>query len=68
MAENDITKILTALGRIEEKVSGICQTTTDHETRLRTLEGRGGKKWDTVVFTVLSSLVTLAIGYIVGTI
>lgn len=68
MAETDVTKILIALGRIEEKVDSITTISSDHETRIRALEGKSGRKWDMVaiaaVTALVSAIITLVVGYI----
>lgn len=65
MAERDVQEILVKLERLDEKLQTIITQGADHECRIRTLESRPSKKWDTVVAALLSAVVggmiTLAI-------
>ena len=66
MAERTITEILEALARIETDVKTIARNGADHETRLRTLEQRNGKRWDAVSLSVLTAAAVGIVGYVLG--
>ena len=62
MPENDMHEVLERLARIETKLDAL----DDHEKRLRDLEGKSGKKWDSVTISVITSIVVGVVGFIIG--
>lgn len=60
--QNDMHEILERLARIETKLDAL----DDHEKRLRDLEGKSGKKWDSVTISVITSIVVGVVGFIIG--
>ena len=66
MAERTITEILEALARIETNVKTIAKNGADHEARIRELEQRNGKRYDTLVLAAISAAVVGVIGYAIG--
>lgn len=63
MSESEITKIMNSLARIETKLEVIASQGADHETRIRELESKSGKKWDSVALSLLSAVIVAAIMY-----
>lgn len=65
MAERDVQEILIKLERLDEKLQTIITQGADHEKRLRAIENRPSKRWDSVVAALVSAvvggMVTLAI-------
>lgn len=66
MAERTISEILEALARIETNVKTIAKNSADHETRLRELEQKSGKRMEAVVLAAVSAAVVGVIGYAIG--
>ena len=62
MPENDMHEVLERLARIETKLDAL----DDHEKRLRELEGKSGKKWDSVTISVITAIVVGVVGFIIG--
>lgn len=60
--QNDMHEVLERLARIETKLDAL----DDHEKRLRDLEGKSGKKWDSITISVITSLVVGVVGFIIG--
>ncbi|MBQ2202148.1 MAG: hypothetical protein II412_06200 [Clostridia bacterium] len=60
--QNDMHEVLERLARIETKLDAL----DDHEKRLRDLEGKSGKKWDSVTISVITSIVVGVVGFIIG--
>lgn len=59
---SDMHEVLERLARIETKLDAL----DDHEKRLRDLEGKSGKKWDSVTISVITSIVVGVVGFIIG--
>jgi hypothetical protein len=66
MAERTITEILEALARIETDVKTIAKNGADHETRLRTLEQKNGKRMESLTLAAISAAVVGIVGYAIG--
>lgn len=66
MAEKTVTDILEALARIETNVETIAQNSADHETRLRTLEQKSGKRMEQISLAVITAALVGVVGYAVG--
>ena len=62
MPENDMHEVLERLARIETKLDAL----DDHEKRLRELEGKNGKKWDSVTISVITSIIVGIVGFCIG--
>ena len=54
------------LERIESKLDTALTDISDHEARLRSLEGKGGKRWEAVVTEIIKWAAILAVGYYIG--
>jgi hypothetical protein len=54
------------LARIEGKLDRALTDISDHEARLRTLESRGGKRWDTLVGQIIGLAAAGFIGWLLG--
>lgn len=55
-----------ALTRIETKLDVAIARLEDHETRLRALESKSGRRWETIVTDVIKILVAAAMGYFIA--
>ncbi len=66
MAEKTVTEILEALARIETDVRTIARNAADHETRLRALEGRSGKRMEQITVSVITAVLVGVVGYALG--
>lgn len=54
------------LERIETKLDNVIGTVSDHEGRLRCIEDKGGKRWDTLVGQVIGLITAGVAGAIIG--
>lgn len=59
-------KMESSLARIETKIDAFTKTMEDHESRLRALEAKPARRWDSLVANVISILVAAAVGYFLG--
>ena len=66
MTERTISEILEALARIETNVKTIAKNSADHETRLRELEQKSGKRMEAVALAAVSTAVVGVVGYAIG--
>ncbi len=66
MAENQVQEILLKLERIEQKLNTALVDIDDHEERLRSLEGKGGKRWEALVGQVIMLVAAAAVGWLLG--
>lgn len=66
MINEALSAIKTGVARIETKLDSHTTAITDHESRLRELEGKSGKKWDSVTISVITSIVVGVVGFIIG--
>ena len=66
MAERTISEILESLARIETNVKTIAKNSADHETRLRELEQKNGKRFDAIMLSAISAAIVGVIGYAIG--
>lgn len=64
--DTQMQEVLQTLARIDTKLDTALTQISDHEERLRTLEGRSGKRWETLVAQVLSLLVAAGMGLLIG--
>lgn len=55
-----------ALGEISTKLDNALKGIDDHECRLRALEGKSGKRWETLVAQIISLLVAGGFGVLLG--
>ncbi len=67
MSDPSLNEIMQMLTRMETTLETVAKNTADHETRLRTLEGRGGARWDALMLSVLTAVIVGAVGYFLGT-
>lgn len=67
MPDPSLNEIMQMLTRIETTLETVAQNAADHETRLRTLEGRSGARWDALMLSVLTTVIVGAVGYFLGT-
>jgi len=54
------------LERIETKLDAALTDISDHEKRLRSLEGKGGKRWDALITQVIGLIAAGAVGWLLG--
>ncbi len=66
MAEKTVTEILEALARIETDVKTIAKNGADHETRLRALEQKSGKRMESLTLAAVSAMIVGIVGYLMG--
>lgn len=66
MIKESLTDIKTGVARIETMLETQAVTVKDHETRIRELEGKSGKKWDAIVTAIISAVLVGIAGYIIG--
>lgn len=59
-------EVLQTLARIDTKLDTALAQISDHEERLRALEGRSGKRWEALVAQILSLLVAAGVGLLIG--
>lgn len=60
--QNDMHEVLERLARIETKLDAL----DDHEARLRELEGKSGKRWDSITLAAITALFVGIIGFAIG--
>ena len=66
MIKESLTDIKTGVARIETKIDAQGDTISDHEDRLRALEGKAGKRWDSVVSAISSAVLVGVVGFVLG--
>ena len=66
MDECKVQEMFQTLTRIDTKLDMALTQLEDHETRLRVLEGKSGKRWDTLVAQIISLLVAGGLGVLLG--
>lgn len=68
MSEEQVTmqEILTKLTRIETMLESVKPQLDDHEARIRELEGKSGKRWDSISLVALTTLIAGIIGVVIG--
>lgn len=66
MAERTIAEIMETLARIETNVKTIAENGADHEERLRVLEQKSGKRWDSLTLSLLSAALVGIAGFVFG--
>lgn len=59
-------EILTKLTRIETMLESVKPQLDDHEARIRELEGKSGKRWDSISLVALTTLIAGIIGVVIG--
>lgn len=55
------------LGRIETKLDTALKDIDDHEDRIRSIESKGGKRWETLVGQIIGLAAAGFIGWLLGT-
>ena len=66
MAERTVTDILESLARIEANLKTIAANSADHETRLRELESKSGKRFEAILSAAVGAVIVGVIGYVIG--
>ncbi|MBQ4423725.1 MAG: hypothetical protein II872_05335 [Clostridia bacterium] len=66
MAERTVTEILEALARIETNVKTIAENGADHEARLRLLEQKSGKRWESLSLAAITAALVGLVGFAMG--
>ena len=66
MAEDQVQIILRELAVINQKLDNALKVQDDHESRLRDLEGKGGKRWESLVGQFIGLLAAGAAGWFLG--
>lgn len=66
MINETLTAIKMTVTRIETKIDTQGDTISDHEDRLRTLEGKSGKKWDSVSLAIITAALVGIVGFAIG--
>lgn len=66
MPDSERTKIELSLAKIETKLDTIISQGKDHEERIRSLESKDGKKWESISAAVLSCIVLGIVGFFLG--
>ncbi len=64
--EKEIQDMLKKLTEIDTKLDTALHELSDHEKRLRVLEGASGKRWDSVVTALISVIAGAIAGLIMG--
>lgn len=68
--EKELYEVKIVLARIEEKLDGYMQstnrTTKDHEERIRNLESKAGKRWETLVGDIIKLCIAAGFGYFIS--
>ena len=64
--EARMMKVEDVLARIETKLDTALTNINDHECRLRSLEGTGGKKWDGLIAQLVTLIIAAVFGVIAG--
>lgn len=64
--EKEIRQVLQKLSSIETKLDTALADLADHETRLRSLESRGGKRWDALVEKIIMAFAGGLVGWLLG--
>lgn len=64
--EKEIGKMLQQLSRIEAMLANALSDLEDHEARLRCLEQKGGKRWESLVGQIITLLVAGFAGWLLS--
>lgn len=66
MIKETLTDIQTGVARIETMLEAQAGTVKDHESRIRELEGKSGKKWDSVSLAIITAALVGIVGFAIG--
>lgn len=66
MPVDETTAILQELSAINTKLDSLIKTNEDHEKRLRAIEQQDGKRWESLMSTIFTAVVTAILGYMLG--
>lgn len=61
-----MNEIISRLARIETKLDAHTPQLNDHEARIRALESKPGKRWDSIVAGIIGAVIVGIIGYVIG--
>lgn len=64
--QKQLSEIQKGNTRIETKIDVHNQQLNDHETRIRELESKSGKRWESLTLAAITGLVVGIIGFVVG--
>ncbi len=64
--EARMSNVEQTLARIEQKLDRSLKDISDHESRIRTLEGKGGRRWETLVAQVIGLAAAGFVGWLLG--
>lgn len=64
--EDQVAEILAKVTRIETILSTHNPRLDDHEARLRELESKSGKRWDSITAAAISAVIVGVIGFVIG--
>ncbi len=59
-------EILTKLTRIETMLGSMNPRLEDHEARIRELEGKSGKRWDSISLAIITAILAGIVGIAIG--
>ena len=66
MMEARMRDVEDTLARIETKLDSALHNIGDHETRLRAIECKDGKRWDGLIAQIIALVVAAIFGIIAG--
>ena len=64
--QKQLNEVLKGNTRIEAKIDVHNQQLVDHEARLRELEGKSGKRWESISLAAITALFVGVIGFAIG--
>ena len=59
-------EILTKLTRIETMLGSMNPRLEDHEARIGELEGKSGKRWDSISLAIITAILAGIVGIAIG--
>lgn len=66
MAEDQVQAILRELAVIGQKLDTALAVEADHEERLRCMEAKGGKRWETLTTQIITLAAAGFVGWALG--
>lgn len=61
-----MNEVISRLARIETKLDAHTPQLNDHETRIRELESKSGKRWESLTLAAITAVVVGVIGFAIG--